>query len=35
VTPAIDRSYSLEQSAAAMAYLGDGHAKAKVVVTLP
>jgi NADPH:quinone reductase-like Zn-dependent oxidoreductase len=35
VTPAIGRSYSLEQSAAAMAYLGDGHAKAKVVVTLP
>ncbi len=35
VTPAIDRRYSLDEAAAAMAYLGEGHARAKVVVTLP
>jgi NADPH:quinone reductase-like Zn-dependent oxidoreductase len=35
VTPAIDRHYSFDEVAAAMAYLGEGHARAKVVVTLP
>jgi NADPH:quinone reductase-like Zn-dependent oxidoreductase len=35
VTPTIDRSYSFDEVAAATAYLGEGHARAKVVVTLP
>ena len=35
VTPAIDRQYSFDKVAAATAYLGEGHARAKVVVTLP
>lgn len=35
LTPAIDRRYSFDDAAAAMAYLGEGHARAKVVVTLP
>jgi NADPH:quinone reductase-like Zn-dependent oxidoreductase len=35
VTPAIDRQYSFHEVAAATAYLGEGHARAKVVVTLP
>jgi NADPH:quinone reductase-like Zn-dependent oxidoreductase len=35
VTPAIDRQYSFDEVAAATAYLGEGHARAKVVVTLP
>jgi len=35
VTPTIDRRYSFDDAAAAMAYLGEGHARAKVVVTVP
>lgn len=35
VTPAIDRRYSFDEAAAAVAYLGEGHARAKVVVALP
>ena len=35
VTPAIDRQYGFDEVAAATAYLGEGHARAKVVVTLP
>jgi NADPH:quinone reductase-like Zn-dependent oxidoreductase len=35
VTPAIDRQYSFDEVAAATAYLGAGHARAKVVVTIP
>ena len=35
VTPTIDRQYSFDEVAAATAYLGEGHARAKVVVTLP
>jgi NADPH:quinone reductase-like Zn-dependent oxidoreductase len=35
VTPVLDRRYSFDEAAAAMAYLGDGHARAKVVVTVP
>jgi NADPH:quinone reductase-like Zn-dependent oxidoreductase len=35
VTPVIDRHYSFDEAAAAMAYLGEGHARAKVVVTVP
>jgi NADPH:quinone reductase-like Zn-dependent oxidoreductase len=34
ITPAIDRTYPLPDLAAALAYLGGGHARAKVVVTL-
>lgn len=34
VVPAIDRSYPLSEVAAAVDYLGTGHARAKVVVTL-
>jgi NADPH:quinone reductase-like Zn-dependent oxidoreductase len=33
--PAIDRTYSFEQIREAMAYLGEGHAKGKIAVTLP
>ena len=32
VTPVIDRRYPLDQVAAAVAYLGKGHARAKVIV---
>jgi NADPH:quinone reductase-like Zn-dependent oxidoreductase len=32
VTPAIDRTYSMNQVRAAIGYLGEGHARAKVVV---
>jgi NADPH:quinone reductase-like Zn-dependent oxidoreductase len=35
VTPVIDRRYSFDEAAAAMAYLGEGHARAKVVVMVP
>lgn len=34
VTPVIDRLYPLAEAAAALAYLGEGHAKGKVIVTL-
>jgi NADPH:quinone reductase-like Zn-dependent oxidoreductase len=30
----VDRTYPLEQTADALAYLGEGHAKAKVVLTV-
>jgi NADPH:quinone reductase-like Zn-dependent oxidoreductase len=33
IRPVIDRRYPLEDGAAALAYLGEGHAKGKVVVT--
>jgi NADPH:quinone reductase-like Zn-dependent oxidoreductase len=33
LTPAIDRSYSLAETAQAIAYVEEGHARAKVVVT--
>jgi len=35
VTPAIDRQYAFDDVAAATTYLGEGHARAKAVVTLP
>ena len=35
VTPAVDRVYPFEEVAAATNYLGAGHARAKVVVTVP
>jgi NADPH:quinone reductase-like Zn-dependent oxidoreductase len=34
LTPAIDRSYKLTESAAALRYLEQGHARAKVVLTV-
>ena len=34
VTPAIDRTYPLSQTPAAIQYLRDGHARGKVVITL-
>lgn len=34
VTPVIDRCYPLRQTAEAFRYLGDGHAKGKIVVSL-
>ncbi len=33
--PAIDRSYALSETAEAMAYVDTGHARAKVVITVP
>jgi NADPH:quinone reductase-like Zn-dependent oxidoreductase len=33
VKPVIDRSYQLSQAADALVYLGEGHARAKVVIT--
>jgi NADPH:quinone reductase-like Zn-dependent oxidoreductase len=33
VTPAVDRTYPLGEIATAMRYLGDGHARGKVVIT--
>ena len=35
VTPAIDRRYELGEIAEALRYLGEGHARGKVVVTVP
>lgn len=34
VTPAIDRTYSLSDTAAAIAYVREGHARGKVVIVL-
>jgi NADPH:quinone reductase-like Zn-dependent oxidoreductase len=34
VTPAIDRQYTLDEAPEALRYLGEGHARAKVVVTV-
>jgi len=33
VTPVIDRTYSLRQTAEALAYYGQGHTRGKVVIT--
>ena len=35
VRPAVDRRYRLSEAAAAFDYLGEGHAHAKVVVSVP
>jgi NADPH:quinone reductase-like Zn-dependent oxidoreductase len=35
VTPVIDKQYTFDQTREAMAYLEEGHARGKVVVTLP
>ena len=32
--PVIDKRYSLEQTAEAMRYISEGHARGKVVITL-
>jgi NADPH:quinone reductase-like Zn-dependent oxidoreductase len=34
VTPVIDRQYELAEASAALSYLGTGHARAKVVITV-
>jgi NADPH:quinone reductase-like Zn-dependent oxidoreductase len=34
VTPVIDRTYPLNETAEAIRYLGEGHARGKVVVTV-
>ncbi len=34
VTPVIDRTYRLSETAEAIGYLGEGHARAKVVITV-
>jgi NADPH:quinone reductase-like Zn-dependent oxidoreductase len=34
IVPAIDRSYPLSEVPAALSYLGDGHARGKVVITV-
>jgi NADPH:quinone reductase-like Zn-dependent oxidoreductase len=34
VTPVIDRTYPLEQTSDAIAYLEEGHARGKVVITV-
>jgi NADPH:quinone reductase-like Zn-dependent oxidoreductase len=35
LTPSIDRLYPLSETAAAIAYVEEGHARAKVVITVP
>jgi NADPH:quinone reductase-like Zn-dependent oxidoreductase len=35
LTPVIDREYSLAQTADAIAYLEEGHARGKVVIVVP
>jgi len=32
ITPAIDRTYPLNETAAAISYVQDGHARGKVVI---
>jgi NADPH:quinone reductase-like Zn-dependent oxidoreductase len=34
VVPAIDRQYPMSEAAAAMSHFAEGHARAKVVVTV-
>jgi NADPH:quinone reductase-like Zn-dependent oxidoreductase len=34
IAPAIDRRYELREVPAALAYLGEGHARGKVVVSV-
>jgi NADPH:quinone reductase-like Zn-dependent oxidoreductase len=34
VVPVIDRRYPLEEAAEAVRYLGTGHARAKIIVTV-
>jgi NADPH:quinone reductase-like Zn-dependent oxidoreductase len=34
VTPVVDRTYQLSEAAEALRYLGEGHARGKVVITV-
>jgi len=34
ITPIIDRRYELSEVPAALRYLGEGHAKGKIVITI-
>ena len=34
VTPVVERTYPLQDAAHAMAYLGEGHAQGKIVITI-
>ena len=34
VAPVIDRRYTLDETAEALRYLGEGHARGKVVITV-
>ena len=34
VTPIIDRKYQLSEASEALSYLGEGHARGKVVITV-
>jgi NADPH:quinone reductase-like Zn-dependent oxidoreductase len=34
VTPVIDRNYPLSETPEAMGYVGEGHARGKVVITV-
>jgi NADPH:quinone reductase-like Zn-dependent oxidoreductase len=34
VTPVIDRRYELSETADALAYMGEGHAQGKIVITV-
>jgi NADPH:quinone reductase-like Zn-dependent oxidoreductase len=34
VTPVVDRRYELSETADALRYLGEGHARGKIVVTV-
>jgi NADPH:quinone reductase-like Zn-dependent oxidoreductase len=35
VTPVVDRAYPLSEAAEAMRYLVAGHARGKIVITIP
>jgi NADPH:quinone reductase-like Zn-dependent oxidoreductase len=35
ISPVIDRTYPLRETAAAIRYLEQGHARGKVVITVP
>ena len=35
VSPIIDRCYPLSEAAEALRYLGGGHARGKVIITMP
>ena len=34
ITPVVERTYPLEQVADALEYMGEGHARAKLVLTI-
>jgi NADPH:quinone reductase-like Zn-dependent oxidoreductase len=35
VTPVVERRYELSEVADALAYMGEGHARGKIVITVP